>query len=366
MGWMEGVLVLGVLVTVVARVPEPAIIDSRHREEKAGLVLNAPSCGEGASEGTCLPYFLCNNLQGTVDGTCSAGFGQCCLFERSCGDGSDTLLSYFTNVDANANTVTSCDLSVTKIQNVCQLRLEMPLMTLAEPDSEGECVDQYLEVTGGQGGNSIKICGDNAGQHLVVNVKDAEGPFIVSVVNTVVTPSSTWRIKITQISCDSPDLAPVGCDQYYLEPTGSVKSFNYVNKESTATLDTPDGIKPGARHLQGSYTVCAKVETESCGLTWSSSPDDYSFTITGNPTLAPQFNIQINEDCLSPATDYLLFSVGESTESEEPIILVCGTRFPPDVSSSSDRFKVIANSVEAGDNDLDNRGFHLSYMQKAC
>ncbi|KAK4310987.1 hypothetical protein Pmani_017481 [Petrolisthes manimaculis] len=271
MGWMEGVLMLGVLVTVVARIPEPAIIDSTHREEK------------------------------------------------------DTLLSYFTNVDANANTVTSCDLTVTKIKNVCQLRLEMPLMTLAEPDSEGACVDQYLQVTGGQGGNSIKICGDNAGQH-----------------------------------------PPMGCDQYHQEPSGSVKSFNYVNKPSTATLDTTFGIQPGARHLQGSYTVCAKVETESCGLTWSPGPDDYSFTITGNPTQAPEFNIQVNEDCLNPATDYLLFSIGEATDSDEPIILVCGTKFPPDVSSSSDRFKVEVNTVEAADNDLDNRGFHLNYIQKAC
>jgi hypothetical protein len=39
--------------------------------------------------------------------------------------------------------------------------------------------------------------------------------------------SRSWRIRITQLSCDSPGRAPEGCLQYYTGIAGNVASFNW-------------------------------------------------------------------------------------------------------------------------------------------
>lgn len=36
-----------------------------------------------------------------------------------------------------------------------------------------------------------------------------------------------WNIRITQLPCRSPRLAPPGCLQYYEDYSGTIKSFNY-------------------------------------------------------------------------------------------------------------------------------------------
>ena len=70
--------------------------------------------------------------------------------------------------------------------NICQVRLEIENLQLADPDANGKCVEEYLQVrecgflmpcylflqiqvTGGVG-NSGKIpviCGTNNGQHII-------------------------------------------------------------------------------------------------------------------------------------------------------------------------------------------------------
>ena len=46
--------------------------------------------------------------------------------------------------------------------------------------------------------------------------------------NAANTQTRSWSIKVTQYSCDYPNLAPNGCDQYFFgSNTGAVRSFNY-------------------------------------------------------------------------------------------------------------------------------------------
>lgn len=42
------------------------------------------------------------------------------------------------------------------------------------------------------------------------------------------TAARSWSIKVTQYSCNFPNLAPTGCDQYFFGAnTNMVRTFNY-------------------------------------------------------------------------------------------------------------------------------------------
>ena len=57
---------------------------------------------------------------------------------------------------------------------------------------------------------------------------EANFQFGDTAVDTRIPIPRQWLIKITQYSCGFPNLAPVGCLQYfYGSPTGVVKSFNF-------------------------------------------------------------------------------------------------------------------------------------------
>jgi len=92
--------------------------------------------------------------------------------------------------------------------NICQVRLEIENLQLADPDANGKCVEEYLQVTGGVG-NSGKIpviCGTNNGQHIIYTAIPnfpARLSIVVDAMNTAGT-ARTWKIQVLQHECNSP------------------------------------------------------------------------------------------------------------------------------------------------------------------
>ncbi|XP_071553098.1 uncharacterized protein [Panulirus ornatus] len=338
------------------------------RDEKLIVVIKPSACQGSTRTGTCLPYFQCAKVSGgDVDGKCSYGLGECCVFERTCGASSPASLTYFTSRSKDATVVGTCALTITKGNNICQLRLYMKELELSEPNADGVCVKQYLEVQGISGG-APRICGTNSGQHLYVDVRADTGPYKVGVVNMDNNPLSSWDIEVQQVPCDSDErLAPTGCSQYYTGVSGHVKSFNYATQPTTQLQANGD---PGSRHLQETYTICVRQEPGYCSLKWTPAPGDaYAFTLTGNlianPNIPlPIFNVATDQLC--PFTDYLVITDGRIPLETGTTSVFCGSLFPESVTSDSFRATVVANDQEFADDDLDNRGFHLQYDQVAC
>ncbi|KAG7173894.1 uncharacterized protein LOC121859995 [Homarus americanus] len=357
------VLVLGAAAPRVTASPTEHF-NSTHRDAKLFLVVNPKMCVASGKDGACLPYFQCSKLGGTVDGKCSLGLGECCVFEKTCGGSSSARVSYFTSSSQDSTDKGVCALSVKKAENVCQLRLDMKKLKLSEPDAEGKCVDQYLEVQGVTS-SSPKICGTNTGQHLYVDVRADDGPFTVAVVNAQDNPMSSWEIEVEQLRCDSPDLAPSECSQYYTGLKGEVQSFNYDTTESSR-LQQND--YRGSRHLQETYLVCVRQEVGYCSLKWTAAEnEDYAFTMTGNLKEKPGFPLfNSGTDELCEFTDYLIIAGGIIPDEDDPSSVFCGSQFPESVTSTSFQAKVVANEVEFGNDDIDNRGFHLNYQQEKC
>lgn len=76
-------------------------------------------------------------------------------------------------------------------------------------------------------------------------------------------------------------LAPSGCLQYYTQPNGVVRSFNYASSPNS---------KPNAVGVDGSrqiaslnYGICIAAGNGACSITYAPlSSDPYSFTMSGD------------------------------------------------------------------------------------
>ncbi|XP_071553097.1 uncharacterized protein [Panulirus ornatus] len=340
---------------------------ARQQKTTMPLALTPRECEVSGKRGSCLPYFYCGPYGGSPMGMCTLGLGQCCVFDKTCGETSSSHVTYLTSQGDDATDTGTCSITVTKAdENICQLRLYMKELELSEPNADGVCVKQYLHVQGISGG-APRICGTNSGQHLYVDVRADTGPYKVGVVNMDNNPLSSWDIEVQQVPCDSDELAPTGCNQYFTELSGTVKSFNYGSKPSSKRHRNGN---PGSRHLQETYTICVRQEPGYCSLKWTPAPgDEYAFTLTGNLIANPNLHISpfnVADDELCPFTDHLLIAGGRIPKEDNPSTVFCGSRFPDSVTTNSFQIMLVANGQEVQDNDIDNRGFHLQYQQVQC
>lgn len=85
---------------------------------------------------------------------------------------------------------------------VCQLRVEFQDLSLAGPSGDGVCSTDVIQITGGAT-NVPNICGENSGQHVVIDF-DGTNPISITIAATTsFTFGRHWFIRATQINCDS-------------------------------------------------------------------------------------------------------------------------------------------------------------------
>lgn len=119
------------------------------------------------NNGTCFSSRDCDSQGGIKSGTCASGFGVCCLFSSTCGGVTSINGTYFqsSGYPSTYDSVGSCQLTINKCaESVCQLRLDVENMVLAQPEpTDHKCdFDQFI-VTGGS--PIPAICGTNNGLH---------------------------------------------------------------------------------------------------------------------------------------------------------------------------------------------------------
>jgi hypothetical protein len=182
------------------------------------------------NNGTCYSSKDCIKQGGVRSGTCASGFGVCCLFTKTCGDVTAINGTFFQSdgYPSTFDSVGSCQLTVNKASSdVCQLRLDIDDMVLAQPEAtDHKCdFDQFI-VTGGS--PLPAICGTNTGLHMYVDMGlSSNSPVVLTVVTAGASYSRSFSIKVTQIECDSLSKAANGCLQYYQGVSGTMFSFNY-------------------------------------------------------------------------------------------------------------------------------------------
>ncbi|KAF2354612.1 CUB domain [Trinorchestia longiramus] len=321
--------------------------------------------GSSGETGICRSSKDCAKKGGQSVGKCSLfNLGVCCVSETSstqtCNSRTSSQEATFVNPDypnVQTTAVGACSMTVSAGSNTCQLRLDMTEFSLAQPDGEGVCATSYLTVTGGS--TVPRICGENAGQHMYVDVTSG-GDIALNV--AAQSSDEKWSIKVTQIPCNSADRAPTGCLQYFTTTSGTISSFNYDSSTTTKILHLSDQ----------SYGVCIKSQSGYCSITYSQTPgSDFSLTFDPNvlpPSISPP--PFVDTDC---TTDYIIIPAATITDNSGFVAApapttassFCGLAFPGATTSFR---PYILNFVSDGNEggDIGNKGFQLDYTLNSC
>ncbi|KAF2367174.1 CUB domain [Trinorchestia longiramus] len=328
----------------------------------------ATSCvGSSGDNGTCYTAGQCRALNGAASGSCGGGFGVCCIFQETCGGTASQNCTYFVNENYPQafNGVGSCQITVEKLNdNVCQLRLDFQEFVLAGPETtDNLCVNDRFSVSGGT--TTPSICGVNTGQHMYVTLgPGTTTPPVLTAVTLGTDLDRKWKIKITQIPCNTPYTAPSNCLQYYTGVTGTVLSYNY---------DTSTGLQLSNQD----YTTCIRTEKNFCGIQYTActdavNTDSESFTVTGSSTSSGEVGANnCNNDwltipCLSEN------SLDPFSNCQDRIcggaFSITGNNVDEILYSFVRPFNIFyhTNGVEENDGDTNNRGFCLNYVQQPC
>lgn len=148
---------------------------------------------------------------------------------------------------------------------ICQLRIDFGAFTVSQPNADGLCTVDNIQITGGSARIPV-ICGDNNGQHVYVPFSGTN-PIQVKISTTGSVPfNRVWNLQLSLIACSSTYKAPAGCLQYFLGSSGSVQSFNY-GRGTNAALNA--NSMTGTRQMANlNYGICIRKGVGICSVTY--------------------------------------------------------------------------------------------------
>ncbi|KAF0294713.1 hypothetical protein FJT64_007638 [Amphibalanus amphitrite] len=316
------------------------------------------STTELGTNGTCYLADECTRNGGRAMGTCARGYGVCCVFSAGCGEVISRNSTIFRG-PGNQTAPFNCRLTVGKVnENICQLRLAFEQLSLAGPDVDGVCRQDQFSVTGASSAQPPVLCGVNSGSHMYVDVAPGSGSQVTLQVTTSGTQTANrdWRVRVDQIECSSPSLAPAGCLQYYTNVTGMVQSFGF------------DTNTNGPHLANQRYAICVRTNAGFCGIQYDACPAINNFTVS--ESLGAVKGAACN-------TDYItIVGVTPDGTTGTPVDRHCGTQWSGDAAGTSssgvtfsEPFIVYVNfdaTETTVEQEGSNRGFCLSYTQVPC
>eukprot|EP00094_Tigriopus_californicus_P013432 TCALIF_12992-PA protein Name:"Protein of unknown function" AED:0.02 eAED:0.02 QI:43/1/0.83/1/0.2/0.5/6/0/233 len=135
--------------------------------------------------------------------------------------------------------------------------------------SQTRCLTDIFSVGDPNGCAPPTICGTNSGEHMYVDAADACNDLTFELGQQgqgTGIADRQWSIKVTQYSCDSKNLAPEGCTQYFFgNDEGAIQTYNYVNGIHLANQD---------------QNICIRRERGNCQICYTTEEDE-DFSVSG-------------------------------------------------------------------------------------
>lgn len=342
--------------------------------------------------GICQTADECTGSGGRKSGNCASGFGACCHHTISIAGGETGKvtknLTYIQNTGYPTTTGTKAaagstatngkayKYTVTGGKSICQVRLDFDDVELTAPSSTGTTIGScsgtaldQLTVTSPSTKltETMELCGKLTGQHMYIYNDGAETAATITITLGSGTTGRKWKIKVTEIECDSTFCAPAGCLQYYTGSTGTITSFNY-DSSATAT---------NQMLLSQEYSACIRTEAGMCSFSvtparlGTTTPD--AFYLAGK-TASPVTTSLASADC----ADEFAYIVIPNTRVAIP--RYCGGQLAPTASATASS-PVISNvkpfrigvvsylptiSTKVDGFTQATAGFQLNYRQIPC
>merc|ERR1712029_144217 len=274
--------------------------------------------------GTCYTAEECSNKGGTNAGSCADGYGVCCVVSLSCGETSTSNNSYLILSSTTSPQMPECAYKLCPSSpDVCRIRLDFTTFDIGDPQTGtagstttttaggaiGHCTtDRFTFAAMHSGNGSPVICGDNKGQHMIVDVMSNECAAAVFSFGASTTTTRSFDIRVTHFECNSEKGGPPGCLQYYTGNTGTVQSFNYpIGSTSLGSTVT---------HLANQrYTICMRRESGKCSICYFPSVSPSSASSTAQAS----FGLSTSSSTTASSGDY------DATCGEDYIIIPYGT-----------------------------------------
>merc|ERR1712117_14662 len=314
-----------------------------------------------AMKGTCVTQEECQNTGNTVataSGNCASGFGVCC-FRRITEPGAVTeSLTHIQSegfptpvaaLAAEPVTQTNRAFPIMTDSSVCAVKFDFINVQLKDPAAAGTCDDTLSVVTPARnpaaGFVPGALCGVLTGQHVYVDVNTAGGAMAatININNDNTAFNRVWKILVQRIACDSPDLPPAGCLQFFTGLSGMITSFN--------------GARMGNVHqmIQNQqYRVCIKRGAGMCGVRYREAAGTIDSFALGTDA-----NSEVGTDCTMQFI------------TVQPVGKVCGSVLGPVTGQAaagpveSNEFGLTVTAPNAVATTAGS-GFNLVYSQVAC
>jgi len=239
----------------------------------------------GTKNGTCYTAEECSSKGGSNGGSCASGFGVCCTFTIGCGGTSSENCTYFEV--SSLTTTGACGGRICKLSDdVCQIRLDFTTFVITGPSTstvsthyvvnghifptvgtnaastrkmskQGSCLTDIFVISDQQ--SVPEVCGTLTGEHVFfdtgsTNCHDLTFNIGQHAIGVTAATTRSFTIKVSQLSCTDPNLAPPGCTQYY---TGSsrtgIETFNYAQ---------------GYHLTNQKQRICVRREEGYCRICW--------------------------------------------------------------------------------------------------
>ncbi|XP_046633822.1 uncharacterized protein LOC124313125 [Daphnia pulicaria] len=337
--------------------------------------------------GTCLSYPECFAFRGNISGTCGRGYGLCCVTTKTCQGVIYANNTYFVNqgYPGSYTSAGQCYTTVNRLApNICQLRLDFEAFSIAQPEpAEHRCVSDSFVVSGTTSPVPV-ICGDNAGQHMYLNIGyNSTTPITLTMITSNLmaggfTSARNWKIRVSQIPCNEGFAAPPGCLQYYTGSVGVIRSFNFF-------FDSR-GVNTARQLSFQDYTICIRQESNFCEMQYNVCPDQVNvpglgFSISG-ALAAGDTTVSSGADAACTA-DFLMIPCGSDVRGQPTKSngAVCAARLCGSVWNSINaetlsrpvftrsvpfELRYYTNGLESSEGDQGNLGFCLTYQQEPC
>ncbi|XP_037789212.1 uncharacterized protein LOC119584592 [Penaeus monodon] len=248
--------------------------------------------------------------------------------------------------------------------------LDFVEFTLSGPDAtEQQCLTDRFSVAGAS--SLPVICGVNAGNHMYVDLgRGTTTPASLTFVTMGPSFDRKWKVKVTQIPCNTDYTAPSNCVQYYTGVSGQVRSYNF-------------DLTTGLELANQDYTICIRTEKNFCGIQYETCADtvntnSQSFTLSGRPT-STAGSLVGAASCTKDWLTIPCVSASATTPVPSCQDRLCGDSFNVVESRTAGNVVVYSyvrpfvliyhtDATEGGavPSEESNRGFCLNYVQQPC
>merc|ERR1719184_421636 len=180
------------------------------------------------------------------------------------------------------------------------------------------------------------------------------------------TTTREWSMRVQQIECNNPLLAPAGCLQYFTGTTGYIYNLGYVGTSALAASST-------AHQNNQAYSICFRSEEGYCSMEYFAATT--GFSISSNSIAGESL---YGDSC---STDYLTIPGLKEAPSTAPTALVtaigdriCGLAWAYPAGSTSKTLVTFTKPFSVGVN-FDNEdetstdsqtGFAILFTQAKC